>query len=174
MVDFSKPMMDLETGAKVKLIRHRPGEDEAVLHSAGIMRALYDRYTYQDYQEQVKQGITNGGMYYSDTGVTLGHPNEFPLAPVVVNVPDIAGFCKEHHARIMYHGRMTLVYVRRNKGIIEVATTICRSNETFLKRLGAYHAISNFELGNTVLLPDSVLAALYLLRPCPDCGQVHI
>lgn len=66
---------------------------------------------------------------------------------------------------------MTLVYVQRNKGIIEVATTICRSNETFLKRLGAYHAINNFELGNTVLLPDSVLAVLYLLRPC---GQIHV
>lgn len=102
MIDFSKPMMELETGAKVKLIRHRPGEDKAVLHSAGIMRALYDRYTYQDYQKQVEQGITNGGMFYWDTGVTLGLPNEFPLAPVVVNVPDIAGFCKKHRARIMY------------------------------------------------------------------------
>lgn len=152
MIDFSKPMMELETGAKVKLIRHRPGEEHAILHSAGIMRALYDRYTYQNYQEQVKQGITNGGMYYSDAGVTLGHPTEFPLAPVVVNVPDIAGFCEKYHARIVYYGRMTAVYVQRSKGIVEVATAICHSKEPFVKRLGAYHAINNFELGNTVLL----------------------
>ena len=172
MLDFTKPMMELETGRPVLLVRNAGAQ--ALITSAGIIKAVLKRDGWATYQENLANntygaGLGYSGAWYESDGSAVSVISGLHEPPQVVNAPDIETFRQEYNGRIAYVNNMTVAYSIRGSRTIEMATALCRPNENFVKRLGAYHAISNFHSLRTVIVPrdvlDSILFKTLTVRP---------
>lgn len=96
----------------------------------------------------------------TETGKTLAElAKDIVTAEPTPELPPNGELLKANELRVMHfrpnrtHRGFTIAYKRKNRNVVEIATSIVHTNDTFTKKVGTRLAVEAFVAGRTTYLP---------------------